>query len=434
MNARVMIGVLLAGCGGGSAAPPADAGTRPIFLDVVNTLITAKGTHVVPNDDLYPPANILAPDGPILAVGYGGGHYEALAVPLGQYLLEIGSDFFELDAAHLDAGDVFVGRPPTLIGPGRSLSLELDGLSPWAAGDVLSLASAYAHANMQLALTPTPAPGATSLSSSADMSYTAAIDTNLGDDAWIYQTSLVAGAAPWYARITASAMLPSFNVNHPLTMSLVATQPDRTVTLAADTAAFAAEIGSKPIVQLDFRIAVVPGTADAVHPSPLDPTLVDIDPTGAPAGTFAYANPFPADWTPYVRFDAIYQDGPALAAISTFVALDQATTPIAPLVGVPRSVRVDEISVTPTLSWDAPAFGSPDAYRIEIYRTDRAAPVATFWTRHTSMKLPRVLFPGQGYFAVIGAIVMPHTDRSTILFRESLPLGIAQAATGVFTP
>ncbi len=440
------------GCGAGAAQP--DAGTRRVFVDDVNTLATPTGVMTAPQDQLDPTPSVLAADGPHVTTHVGPGRYEARSVPLGPFVAQIGDSFFETSGSELDAGRVIVGHDPTTFDLGSELSVQLDGLAPWSAGDGLTIVSALARARTPLAMTP--AAGVTAVSTTVTVTGDAIIDTDQGDDALIYQTSTIAsaGGAPSYTRIVASAVLPSLHRLTPLTASLVAVAADQSITLSADSAAFLAETDGQPIDHMDLRLNVMSGASGLVHATAWDPTLVDVDPAGAPAGTFAYANPFAAPfWTPYARFDVVYRVDNAAAGtsiwaqISTLVGVDQISAPIAPLVGVPRGLRVNGsdaavvqgATTTPTLSWDPPLTGHVDSYRIVVYRVvalpgSPLVPVATFWTTRTSFVVPQVFLTGIRYVALVGAVAMPNTDRSTVLFRDSLPIGLAEAATGVFSP
>jgi len=126
-------------------------------------------------------------------------------------------------------------------------------------------------------------------------------------------------------------------------------------------------------------------------------------------------------------------------------------TPLAARISPPRTLRINGldlqqpqtgVGLNPTLSWTAPALGTPSIYRIEIVKFVIAAnstqsnstPVATLWTRSTTITLPNgVIEAGQCFTVVIHAESNPLTSGQRP-FAKGFPFASAGAHSALITP
>jgi hypothetical protein len=145
-------------------------------------------------------------------------------------------------------------------------------------------------------------------------------------------------------------------------------------------------------------------------------------------------------------------DDPALMAFT----LASPATPLAPLVTPPRNLRVGGTSLvtgngilatgvgtTPTLAWDAPASGTPQGYRVEVYQAAAAnsatvltGPVLDLFTAGLQAQVPPgILVQGGTYFFVVRAIADPAYKPATAPRRfGTFPFGWADNVTGLVQP
>lgn len=154
-------------------------------------------------------------------------------------------------------------------------------------------------------------------------------------------------------------------------------------------------------------------------------------------GEIPLSNPFPG----HSLFTRISLSGSAQGQSSTLssligptVSLDWARsslpdveTPVAPEIGPVTSPRIDghdllkegqTISLTPTLSWEPPAFGTPTHYEVTMYALELFPTgggliqvLPTFSTQETSFKVPvNVIIPGATHAFRIKAVYEPGKD------------------------
>lgn len=126
--------------------------------------------------------------------------------------------------------------------------------------------------------------------------------------------------------------------------------------------------------------------------------------------------------------------------------------PIVPKVGLVRDLQVnggplppdeswDGVGMTPTITWQAPAFGAPDYYTITVRTIDdfdgvdgvvERRAVASFRTEFTSVEIPEgVLEPGGHYYVQVAA---ERGRRITEAVPDSHDVYVSRAMTGIFTP
>ena len=131
-----------------------------------------------------------------------------------------------------------------------------------------------------------------------------------------------------------------------------------------------------------------------------------------------------------------------------------ATGPIVPQLSPPRNIKVNGsdffsgqtgVGASPIISWSAPTIGTPNYYRLTIYRlvatnlghTVRQA-ITTLHTPNTSIMLPALLTsqPNSAYVVVleaIGSTAGPALD-ITKPFQGQLNMASATVSSGLLTP
>jgi hypothetical protein len=172
-------------------------------------------------------------------------------------------------------------------------------------------------------------------------------------------------------------------------------------------------------------------------------------------GTLQYSDPFDSTWT---RAETLCQEAliplpvPNSSATVNFavVAGGSVVPSASPLVPVVTSVQSPTIAsasffteatlstTTPSLSWSAPATGSPYGYRVSAFVQQSAngletyLPAGTFNTAQTSVTLPP-LSAGNTYVFVITALTDGTANVQTAPFRSSLPTGYASVVSAPIT-
>jgi hypothetical protein len=179
---------------------------------------------------------------------------------------------------------------------------------------------------------------------------------------------------------------------------------------------------------------------------------------------FALRNPFPRSWLfgdYQIGFPIVIPtpDDPGQAlAIGTGMEvitdqLPDSAHPIVPLVTPPRTPSIDGktlfadhdgMGLTPTISWSAPAQGTPTAYVITVlswqlqFNNSGLLPVATLIVPGdvTSVRMPdRVLVPGERYLLRLAAISQAGQDvRTHSLYTLGTPYGYAELWGNTFSP
>jgi len=144
--------------------------------------------------------------------------------------------------------------------------------------------------------------------------------------------------------------------------------------------------------------------------------------------------------------------------VNGFVWLETATLPTAnaplqPLVSPVQNPTisgqsllndVSGVGITPTLSWNPPALGSPTGYIVNLTRlwtggttTTYATTMAKFYTTSTSLTLPpNLMNPGEAYYFTIKAFASPGWDLTTAPYRfsKATTYGYADCFSGIIRP
>ncbi|NTX62080.1 hypothetical protein HUA74_15575 [Myxococcus sp. CA051A] len=190
------------------------------------------------------------------------------------------------------------------------------------------------------------------------------------------------------------------------------------------------------------------------------PDLLEADlHEGSPALPLRYGNPFPREWPAVVS--VVYPVSVTFALAGTQPTRQSAGVsytnllrkvegqPLAPLLTPVRSLSIDGAvatvdqtmtSLTPTLSWSAPAAGTPSAHEVSIRRlfVSGTRTVAALGVRirtaqsHVTLP-PGVLVPGASYIMSVRAFRQGDLDLSRHPLRTDFPVANATAFTGILT-
>jgi hypothetical protein len=185
-------------------------------------------------------------------------------------------------------------------------------------------------------------------------------------------------------------------------------------------------------------------------------------------GTIQYGDPYPASWP---RILSVCQKAPVQVAIpgtsqTQILSVTNGTTvaptsgPVAPIIGPVQNPKIDGAdlftaatvnSVSPTLSWSAPALGTPYGYNVQVLSPDSLIPGVPgpgglpvpigMWgpgpqlsTAKTTMTIPPgVLAPGGTYMFVITALADAQANMETAPHRTALPSGNADVLSAIIT-
>jgi hypothetical protein len=172
-------------------------------------------------------------------------------------------------------------------------------------------------------------------------------------------------------------------------------------------------------------------------------------------GTLQYSDPFPSAWT---RAETFCEEAvvpipiPNTTATENFALVTSASaapsnSALVPIVGPVQSPTINGGSLftaatlntaTPSLSWSAPAAGSPFGYRVAAFvqTVSGSIPVyataGVFFTSQTSVTLPP-LSGGNTYVFAITAEVDGTANVQTAPFRSSLPTGFSSVVSAPIT-
>jgi hypothetical protein len=470
-----------AGCpspdnGGPPLMYPADAGTNVVTLTTIDTFQSARGDEDVAepklDQNIGPRAYVLrdGDESPRL-VEYGSGADGSYALHLPDAKLGYAAyrDAVVVGASgSIDFGEDIVGRADVRFAdPGSTIHVSGDGVLPWRGSDWI-VAAAFNSFGYAFVFSPSdlPAVGATALDDvPLDWSYGGLLSPSHGDELFVMQMRFdqhadgselvhypsVLRASDLVQGSGATTLHGSFAAATPATLHLDARFADFAEALREDhlLAVYGhVDVEPRPFGKGDLN-DLYETTAQLYRPDDAN-AVVDLD----------YENPFPAEWPEIVAVSArssrsflLPGTTDALAAsIDTGVALARADAEAgahAPTLGAPRNVKLDGRSAyddltavgdAPVISWDAPALGTPDGYRVEVlalrpydtFTFDEA--VVTYYTTRTSFQmLPGVLEAGKTYY--LRVVAMSGEGVDVLHAPRKLPptLAWAGALSGTFT-
>lgn len=462
-----------AGCGSSDGkTAPSDAAPiqRTISVNAVEQRYTASGRSDVAIGSKLSGAYARDATGTFHRISTGAIQNGVFHVSVGDgvvYLeLDFGQEFIVAPADTFNATGPVVGRL-AVYDPNTSLVLHGDGLLPWRSGDGLEMAipNHQGGGNRTLILSPL-ANGATQFGP-LDAPLTAPVHASQGDEFWLLQTRSDNAGSVSYAHIVQAA--------HRGDVEQAAGTTDSTGTLTAAV---------EQTLALDIRLsqfAALTGTAPGelagsarlvAHPYGV-PQWFLVGTSGAsmvslnlsklgndPVVSLSYGNPFPSEWPQYLEltvdsFTKSYALPGADSAVFSgqlhleLPSRDATTAPIVPLVGPARDLLVNgqppaqagAVSETPTLAWQAPAFGSAQGYVVSIARLQLSGGttprtqlfgVTNIYTAETSVQLvPGILETGKTYFFTVTAVAGAIDVRSAP-HRANGAYGTSVAASDTF--
>ncbi|MFT3840232.1 MAG: hypothetical protein QM723_24810 [Myxococcaceae bacterium] len=216
-------------------------------------------------------------------------------------------------------------------------------------------------------------------------------------------------------------------------------------------------------------MATVQGFELNVYPSPDAPgmpklwvgysgTVLDFFSTNVPAEplSLVYADGYPADWQRMVGYDVVYSvpvalpmtTGVSSAFVGDTVPLSQLPATLKPRLSPVTALKVDGAdafaggdvqSLNPTLSWSAPAVGTPSGYLVSVYKlvgagnTTRRFQAGTIATTNTQVKIPPGIVSPQGMYVFrVTAELCPGIDlvKHPLAFATAVDLAVADVYSG----
>jgi len=447
----------------------------------INNFLASSGSVVEPVDASQLAISAAVPDGTggfnsIAATGLVDGTFSAPSVPGGSYWLQVqGLPQVWTPSSTVDAGQNVLGRPDVSY-PSQPTTLDLDfnGLLAWQSPDliVLYVPNTGYWSNNNFSLNT----GDTTLS--VAIPWTQALFTSAeGDQAYVTQLSTTSTAASGYSVQVAAASQGPLEIDlgdgdpsADLSGTLQAIPLSYTVRGNIKGSAFAAlETAINPNSVPDssyFDVEVQPtGAASGQIGSP--PDLVFYDGTSKPIrtdvdlGDIHFGNPYPTAWaqfldyTHYVRVDYTAPGATTSTSLYAYVevqstTMPNASSPITPVISPVTAPKVGtgnffgnltSVGTTPTISWSAPATGTPTGYTLDVLQLSNDSGdsgtnlLGTLYTSTTSVQLPAgLLASGNSYIFIITAVNEPGVDYTSAPFKHKFPRAVAQSLSGIIAP
>lgn len=411
----------------------------------------------------------------------GNGDF-AVGVPAGRTLLAVENlvngrvSYVDTSSTVVDLGFDAAGRPDD-VPPQYStpVTFLLSGLSPWSEGNAIQLTSADFWNVPSWDLDS----GVVQTVQTTDwMSGVAGacplVDAARGDVVYVHQlvtTSIDAGGPRSYSAAARAVALDTVTladgVPSVVTAALADVPQSGSVTVDWRTTQFEQYLASMgPGAEPSRHHFYVNANSGPLNPLATndygtpDLLIMEIEPGAADftAGPLRYGQFLDATWTEFLiaSFDArvpVSAPGGSTKYVSAGIGSRRPYANgalLAPVVSPVRSVKLDSrdammpglttASVTPVLSWTAPALGDPDYYLVAVYLlrnysgTTSVSRVYSVMTRNTTLRLPPYNsgWYEEAYVAVIRAMVEPGSRVETAPFREHLPFSWADAVTATW--
>lgn len=387
------------------------------------------------------------------------------------------------DSLHPDLSFFLLGRPDRRF-PAQptSLTISATGLDPWRLPDELGILSSNAGALLIGTDVVSINEGDTAIAGKTTDWTEPLIDAAKGDTTLVFQLSAKSADPPGsnggYVALTKAGVATPFamvdGAATAMTVALADVPQSRALTVHVQRPQFDA-----------LRSQVGPGAQPArsfqhslfIHalPRALQRGFFDLAPRVAwffpSAGTddydqsFSYGNPFKTAGIGWDEFMIAHHNFfiPVLAPGATTpfnlqvgftahlpvsaLAVDGTIAPVltpvrnAKIAGLDLMTPQTGVGLTPTVTWDAPAIGTPTCYSILLRQvglndtTTTVRTVATFLTTATSLTLPGTLLSSSSsYLLEIEAQAIPDYHGTNTPFVNGLPAIFANAATAQFMP
>jgi hypothetical protein len=436
------------------------------------TYVTDNGPVDQPGDASAYPIAAYVPNGSsftkVNGTGTTNGTFMLPNVPSGYYWLQHGSYYFWTSSSTIDAGYDQQGRPGLVTGSG-AVNFNLTGATAWQSPDQLHFFSSNANAWSAYA-PPNSALGTTSVAGSIAWA-NPTLDSSQGDRLYVSQLSTrTFNAVP--VQVLSNTLGPlAVNVGSGTTSvagALLAVGPTGSLRANIKGSSFAAmQSDMNPLTVHEssaFALDVQPGgeTRGWVGATPDLVTYTgSVISTDYDLGDIPFGSPYPASWKPFVLAQ-YYSYVPYLAlgastsarlysyTLSTSTDMPTGTAPFGLLVGPAKSPTIDgsnffndhsTASLSPTVSWSAPAMGSATGYRLSIYSLTNIGGnsqftfLATLYTSKSSLVVPPgILVAGQKYVFKLASVHLPGRDIEKSPYRYSFPYGYSQISSGVVAP
>lgn len=496
-----LIGLCACGSNGQSNSTQSGGPPRTIAGTQMVSYISETGTVDVPDDLSKTAITAYIPNGSrydaIAGSGTSDGHYTIPNVPVGFYLLQIGSNYFWTSATNIDTGSQVQGRANSIPATtGELINFDVTLNQPTQSTDqfVLVVPNLPAEFFSFLPLNTPP-------SNTYNQVFfwpNSLIDASTGDKSYLIRveaTNAFANPGPhqteYFAKVQQEMTPPlSIQMVHGVTTDVTSSMlqgSPQTFRANFKLSAFAA-LNSQMTVGQNVTpgtlvagiaaappFAVVGGSTGSLHGPgyrldtladfsifPPDSSVYDVD-----LGDFAYRNGFPADYKTLLYADwglanTYSLSGAFPASLSAHLIMDSltlptATQPLSPAMGPVRALRLDGtdvfnnqlsgVSLAPTITWQPPAIGVPNFYQVNVVQltvgTCTACPhpqfttttnVAMFQTQQTTLTLPSgVLSPGSTYVLVVTAKNAVAQNLDSMPLKITYPSASADALSQMFT-
>ncbi len=477
----IALGAIACGSNGGGGGTVTLSGTGVI------TWVTDTGNQTTNVDYSTSAFAALDPNNgfaAIAGIGNANGTFSIPNVPAtGTLYVKLGHNYFVVDGRPtFDFGYELMGRPDyaSATTSPTNLTFSISNMASWQSGDGIGFFSIGAGAAWnwidQSGATNPPGVGATTLNMTGDM--TRADDAYLpsaskGDVSWLLQYTIgTSSGGMQYAQLTHYVRDTTINMTdgNPTTMSgsFTAVNPNKTTPSfnyqRSAWAAFSGMVNPSATINDNYFGVLVNYAPSGNAAIDLEPQLAvkyaDALTTDLSVGTISYANPFPSTWAELLevdtRYHVSYMAPGATTALDLYpsvgqqVLLSGAPTTVSPMLSPAQSIKIagqsastqlSGVGLTPTISWSAPAVGTPQAYSVYVYHltnsngTTQWSTAAVFYTKATSVTVPpNVLTSGNTYYIAISALSSGTVDLTYSPYRSRLPYAWANALTATFTP
>lgn len=406
-----------------------------------------------------------------MGTGAADGSFSIAGVPAGAiYFLRVGNVYVQTAERVVSLDEDRLGRKDCVPSTSTAthLTFNVGNMTAWKLGDDVQLYSpACDHAQYVYRFdgqpTNEPTDGATTLALNTGVwDGLDLIKGSLGDSAiGTHLTTATSGGGQSYLAVSESYTPGAFDMAEKQTSTVSGTF---------------AQSGAATTVTLDWKRADFETLRTAIHPNAIASTqfgVIDAQPTGlsrgiigatpdlavfnpAPGtsdlgyGTVSFRNPFPSSWGTWFEVTDQFEVKVATATVPATIGVRDATSALAaavrPSVTPARTPTVNGqdaftartgATLTPTLAWSAPATGTPTGYVVTALRIagPAATPVATFYTKDTSLAVPPgALTMGLKYAFLITSVVEPTVDFAKAPFKKGLPYAYADTVTALVTP
>jgi hypothetical protein len=482
--------------------PPEESGTRTVRGSKIRTFLQANNQITqVPSDlSSLQVAAIVTVDGSTTTLpgtGASDGTFSIPNVPKGTYTLQVGTEFTVTSADNVDLGLVELGRPnrvPVIDPTATGLDITATGMQPWEDGNILSAYSPTANDwwfFFDTTMATPPTPGQTTLTNvpvAFDDPASAAADHMQNDPfALIQYTNKTANDGTVYQAATKIMNLGGFTTTEgqfaPVNGAFTDLPQTETLTLDVRELEWDNAAGWDGSHLTLLNPLAVP--VDFVRLTDLAAPSLGMDLLGQPGGSnygnmsatidymfiqappgknsmlsnltfgrpdiagFTYAPALFAGMTYRVQYQLPGTVNPTnqFLNFSTMRIANTTSFTVLPSIGPVRDPKFDDrtlfqeqqnVSPTGTITWSAPAFGSPTHYTIRFVKltanannNTAKATVANLHTTDTSVTVPPgILETGATYYLIIIADDQGNIDAP---LRRRFPFSLAPITTAMIT-